>query len=122
MSRGFIYNHTTKREKISLNGLGMKKGKYVGVSMILKTRTEVAQYYTVFNYIPPRLHKDVKFQGRKIVAGPGAKPAPTFILQGYSKEKFGKETPPYVLIMDNLETLLATIVDNYRGNSTGAIL
>ena len=49
-------------------------------------------------------------------------PAPIFVLPGHSKEKTEKETPPYALIMDNLETLLATIVDKARGNTSGAIV
>ena len=47
-------NDTTTRDKIYLNGLGMKKGKSGGASMILKTGIEVAQDYTVLNYGPPR--------------------------------------------------------------------
>ena len=45
------------------------------------------------------------------MAGPGMKPAPKFAPPGNSKEKVGKETPSNALIMDNLETLLATTVD-----------
>ena len=71
----------------------MKKGESGGVSMILKTGMEVSQYYTVFNYRPPIPQKDLKPQDRKIVAGPGMKPAPIFFLPEHSKEKFGKETP-----------------------------
>ena len=58
--REFIENDTTKRDKISLNGLGEKIGKYVGASMVLKTVMEVAQYYTISNYRPQRPQKDVK--------------------------------------------------------------
>ena len=36
-------------------------------------------------------------------------------LTGNRKEKVGKEKPLDALIMDNLETLLATIVDKARG-------
>ena len=35
--RGIIDNYTTTRDKISLNGLGMEKGKSGDISMILKT-------------------------------------------------------------------------------------
>ena len=52
--RGFLENDTTTGDKNFLNGLGMTKGESGGVSMIMKTVVEVAQYYTVFNYIPPR--------------------------------------------------------------------
>ena len=50
--RGFLDNDIAPRDKISLNGLGIKKVKAVGLSKILKTGLEVAQYYTVFNYGP----------------------------------------------------------------------
>ena len=46
-------NETTKRDNTPLNGLGMTKGKYRGVSVMLKTGMEVAQYFTIFNYRPP---------------------------------------------------------------------
>ena len=83
---------------------------------------KVTQYYTFSIYGPPRPQKDVKSQDRKIVAGTGVKPAPNVFLPGNSKEKFGKETPPGVLIMDNLEILLAATLYKARGNTGGAIL
>ena len=51
--REVINNEITPRYKIFLNGLGMTKGKAGGLSMILKTGIEVAQYYTVSNYGTP---------------------------------------------------------------------
>ena len=42
--RGFIENYTTTRDKHSLNGLGMTKGKSGGASMMRKKEMEVAQY------------------------------------------------------------------------------
>ena len=75
MLRGVIDNDTKIRDKICLNGLGVTKFKSVGVSMILKIM-EVKQDYTVFNYEPPRLHKEIKSQDRNIVAGPGTNLAP----------------------------------------------
>ena len=50
------------------------------------------------------------------------KPEPNFILTGKIKEKVGKETTSDALIMDNLETYLATTVDKARGNASGAIV
>ena len=50
------------------------------------------------------------------------KPAPKLFPPGHIKEKVGKETSPDVLIMDNLETLLATTVDKSCGNTSGAIV
>ena len=44
-----LVNDTKTGYKISLNGLGMTKVKSGGVSMMLKTGTEVAQDYTFFN-------------------------------------------------------------------------
>ena len=102
--RGVLENDTTPGNKISLNGLGMKKYKSGGTSMMLKTGMELAQYYNIFNYVPPRPHKYLKSQDRKIVAGPGMNTAPNVVLPGHSKDKFEKETPPDVLIVDNLET------------------
>ena len=58
-----------------------------------------------------------------MVAGPGMNPAPIFFLPGHIKDKIGKEPPsPDVLIMDNLETSLATTVDKACVNGSGAIL
>ena len=48
--------------------------------------------------------------------------APKFVLLGHSKDKIGKETPPDVLIMDNLETFLDTRVYKARINKSGAIV
>ena len=47
--REVLDKDTTAREKVSLNGLGMKKGQFEGVSMMLKTGMKVAQDYTVFD-------------------------------------------------------------------------
>ena len=58
--------------------------------MVLKTGMELAQDYTVFNYRPPRPQKDLKSQDRTIVAGPGMKSVPNFLLPGNSKEKVSK--------------------------------
>ena len=44
-----LYNDTTTRHKLFFNGLGMTKVKAGGVSMMLKTVTEVAQDYTFSN-------------------------------------------------------------------------
>ena len=60
-------NGTTTRDNVLLNGLGTKKGKSGGVSMMPKTGMEVAQDYTVFKYGPPRPKKDVKYQDRTTV-------------------------------------------------------
>ena len=47
--------------------------------MMLKTGMEVAQYYTVFNYIPPSPNNDLKYQVITIVDKPGMKLAPLFL-------------------------------------------
>ena len=47
---------------------------------------------------------------------------PKFVLPGHSKEKIGKENLAYALIMDHLETMLATTVDRDRGNTIEDIL
>ena len=51
--REVLDNDTTAREKVSLNGLGMTKGQFEGVSMMLKTGMKVDQYYTSFKNVPP---------------------------------------------------------------------
>ena len=57
--REFLDNDTTTRDKITLNGLGMKKDKSISVSVIMKIGTEVAEYCTVLNYRPPIPQKGV---------------------------------------------------------------
>ena len=74
--REVLNNDIAPREKISLNGLGMTRGKSWGLSMMMKIGLEVDQDYNVFNYGPPRLQKDLKTQVRTIVYQPGMKPAP----------------------------------------------
>ena len=49
MLREVLDNNTKTRDKISLNGLGVTKCEYGGVSMIIKIVTEVSHYYTVLN-------------------------------------------------------------------------
>ena len=55
--REVLDNNNTKRDKSYLNSLRMKKSESGGVYMMIKTGTELSQYYTVFNYGPPRPHK-----------------------------------------------------------------
>ena len=50
------------------------------------------------------------------------KPVPKLVPPGHSEDKFGKETPPDALIMDNLEISLATTVDKARGNTSETVL
>ena len=69
---------------------------------------EVAQDYIFFNYRTPRPQKDLNTQDVTILAGPGMKPAPKRFLPGHRKYKVVKEAPPDALIMENLETSLAT--------------
>ena len=56
------------------------------------------------------------------MAGPGFKPSPIFVPQGVNEGKFGQETPPYFLIVDNLEASLATTVYKACGNENRAIV
>ena len=90
--------------------------------MMMKTGMELNQDYTFLNYGPPRPQKYLKPQDRTIVAVPGMKPEPNFVLPGHIKQKFGKETPPDALIMDNLKTLLSTTMDKDRGKKSGSIV
>ena len=47
--REVLENNIAPRDKISLNGLGMTKNKARGLSMMLKTRLNVAQDHTILN-------------------------------------------------------------------------
>ena len=49
-------------------------------------------------------------------------PAPNLFCPGHIKEEVWKEPPPYTLIMDNMETSLATTVYKARGNTSGDIV
>ena len=106
-----LENYTTPTDKISLNGLETTKVKSGGASMMLKPGMEVAQYDTIFNYGPQRPQKDLKYQDRIILAGPGVNPAPNFFLPGHSKEKVGKETPHRYVDHEQLRN----IVDHHSG-------
>ena len=53
--------------------------------MMKRTGMEVAQYYTVFNYGPPRPQKQDESQYRMIVARPGMKPEPKKSLGAVNK-------------------------------------
>ena len=74
--RKVIGNNTTTIYKFSLAGLGVKKGKCRGVSMMLKTEIEVAQDYTFSNYRPPIPQKYIKSQYRTIVSATGVNLVP----------------------------------------------
>ena len=56
--------------------------------MMLKTRMEVAQDYSIFNYGRPIPKKDVKYQDRTIMSGPGVNTAPIFLSQGTEKKSW----------------------------------
>ena len=83
--RGVLYNETTPRDKISLNGLGTNKGKSGCAYMMLKTGMEVDQYYIVFKYVAPIPQKKLKYQYRTILVKPGMKPTPKTFLPGHRK-------------------------------------
>ena len=82
-----------QQEKFYPNGLGVIKGEFGGVYMIMKTGMEVAQGDSVFNYGPLIPQKDIKSQDRKIVAGLGMKPAPIFFSQVTTKRTLGRKPP-----------------------------
>ena len=76
--------------------LGATKVESGGVSMMLKTGMKVSQYYTVFNYGPPRPHNNVNFQYITIVAAAGVNLAMIFFFsQGTVRRNLGRE-PPHV--------------------------
>ena len=87
---------------MSLNGLGVTRGESGGVSMMLKTGMEVAQYYSVFKYGPPRPQNDINSQDKTIVVGQRVNLAPKFVIRGKSKDKVSKESPPDAFIVDKL--------------------
>ena len=59
--RGVLYNDTNIRDKIPLNVLVVTKFESISVSIMLKTRMEVTEYCTVFNFVTPRPHECVSF-------------------------------------------------------------
>ena len=67
---------TTTRDKTPLKGLGLKKGEYRGVAMMLKTGMKMAQYYAVFKYGPLRSQNNIKSQDRMMMAETGTDLAP----------------------------------------------
>ena len=83
---------------------------------------KAAGYRAIFNYGPPRSQKEVNSKDRTIVVEPGVNPAPTFVTPGINEGKFGQETHPYFLIVDNLEASLATTVYKACGNENRAIV
>ena len=110
-------NDTKTRDKTPIKLLGVTKGEYGGVVMILKVGMKVAQDYNVFNYRTPIPQNNVNSKDRKIVEGTGVNLGQKVFLPGNSKKKVGKETPPDALLMDNLETYLATTVYKTRWNT-----
>ena len=80
------------------------------------------QDYTIFNYVPPIPNKKVKYQDKTIVTRTGVISAPNFIIPGNSKNKVGKEIPPYQFLMDNLETSFPATVDKSCRKTCGDIL
>ena len=60
--------------------------------MMPKSGMEVAQDYTFFNYGSPITWKYLKYQERTILAWPGMKPAPIFLLENI-KITLGNKLP-----------------------------
>ena len=58
--REVLDNDIIPRDRITLNWLGMTKGESGGLSMMPKTRMEVAQDYTVLKYGPHKLREKIK--------------------------------------------------------------
>ena len=87
-----------------------------------KIGIKMAQDYTVLNLGPPIPKNNINPQYITIVAGTGNNLATIFFLPGNRNDRFGKEPPPDVLLMDNLETSLSTTVYKDCGNTGGAII
>ena len=51
------------------------------------------------------------------MSGKGVNLAPKLFLPGNSKEKVGKEIPPYAFLVYNLDMSLATTMDKACGNT-----
>ena len=79
--REVLDNYTTPIYNIFLNGLGIKKCKSGGASMMMKTGMEVYQDYTVFNYGLPRPQKDLKSQDITMISRPWNQLAQQFFSQ-----------------------------------------
>ena len=90
--------------------------------MMTKTGIQVTHYCTVFKYIPPIPYNNANSQDGMIVSGTGVDLAPKFVLSGNSKDKVEKLIPPDELLMDNLETSLAAMVDKSHVNTCEAIV
>ena len=73
-----IYNYTTTIDIIHLKVLGVEKGEYGGVAMMLKTGIKLAQDYIFSNYVPPIPQNNIKSQDIMIVAGTGVNLSPIF--------------------------------------------
>ena len=95
----------------------MTKGEYVRVAMMLKTGTKVTQYYSIFRYGRPIPHNRVKYQYRTIVEDTGVNLAPKFV-----RRKLGRKSLQMYFIWITSKTLLATTVDEARGNTGGFIV
>ena len=72
--REVLDNDTTTRDKMYLNGLGVKKSNSISLSMMLKKVIEMAEYCTVFNYGPQITQRRVKFKDIMILEGKGFNP------------------------------------------------
>ena len=73
---------------------------------MLKTGMDVAEYFNVFNYGPPRQQKFMKCKDKETMAGTGVNPKSTLVLSGKLGGELDKNTPvpQDVLIMENLDT------------------
>ena len=98
--RRVLDKDTTTRDKIPLNGLGVKKGKPIRVSVMVKKEMEVEEYCTIFNYGTPGPQKYINPKYREIVAGKGVKTSPTLVILRQIRVQVGQENPPDVLIME----------------------
>ena len=60
--REVLDNDTTTRDKFTLKGFRVTKGRFGCVDIVLKTGMKLAQYYSAFNYGPPILQNNIKSQ------------------------------------------------------------
>ena len=91
--REIIGNDTTARDKPPLKGLGVTKGEYGDVDIMLKTGMKVAQDYSVFNYRHPRPQSNGKSQDIMMAEGTGANLVNIFFFQGILRIKLVGKSP-----------------------------
>ena len=62
-----MYDYATKIDITYLNGVGVKKGESVSLSIILRKGMKMVEYFKVFNYRPPIPEIGINTKDRNII-------------------------------------------------------